>query len=86
MANYSKHGARGSMILNWDWEEDSQGVNEYFNNCAKLEAADGDDSYIVMTVENGKHDFRKGRRRSETKYKIKAADLITFIESNGKSF
>lgn len=50
MATYDKHGAKGSMILNQDWEEDSQGRNEYFNECADIKADPSNDKFVILTI------------------------------------
>lgn len=85
MAIVEKHGAKGSMILNHDWYEDSQGVNEYFNNCAKIEADPDDDTFVLMTIEDGKADFRKGYKQDKTVVRISTLDLINLMQKNGKN-
>ena len=73
MATYDKHGAKGSMILNQDWEEDSQGRNEYFNECADIKADPSNDKFVILTIKNGKHDYWKGKEApSVSEYKISA--------------
>lgn len=85
MATYEKHGAQGSMVLNHDWTEDSQGRNEYFKNCVTIEADPKDDSFVVMRIKDGKHDFWKGREiPKEERITIKALDLIALIKKDGK--
>lgn len=84
MAIKEKHGAKGSMILNHDWYEDSQGVNEYFNNCARLDVDPSDDTFLLMTLENGKYDFRKSRKHDKKVIKISAFALIDLIEKHGE--
>ncbi len=79
-----KHGAKGSMILNHNWSEDNQGIGEVFNKCAKLEADSKDDAYVVLTVEDGKKDFRKNKNQIEYKYRISALDLINLISEKGQ--
>lgn len=83
MATYDKHGAIGSMTLNRDWTEDSQGVNEYYNNCADLKADPNNDKFVILTIKDGKHDFRKGRKNSEYSYRIAVDDLIAFGKKKG---
>lgn len=83
MAIFEKHGAKGSIKLKWDWQEDSQGISEYYNECAEIQADSTDDAYVIMTVQDGEQDMRKGRRQSITKFKIKATDLISLIKNAG---
>lgn len=85
MSTKEKHGAKGSMILNHDWFEDSQGVIEIYNQCATLEVDSNDDSVVLMKVEDGKFDPRKGKRQSKKLIKISAMELISLIEKNGST-
>jgi hypothetical protein len=83
MGTKEKHGAKGNMILNHDWFEDSQGISEYYNQCANLEADPTDDSFVVLTIEDGKYDPRKSKRQSKKVIKIATAELISLIEKHG---
>ena len=82
MAIKEKHGAKGKMILNHDWFEDNQGISEYYNNCATLEADPEDDSFVLLKIENGKADMRKAKIQSKRTIRISALELISLIEKH----
>ena len=84
MTKFEVHGAEGEMRLKRNWQENSSGHCESFDDLDLESSPDG--THLILLKSQGEKDSgaKDGSTLRESRIQIAVADLVRLIEEHGR--